>query len=803
MSVGSDGDKERQPPPDAEIDDRFGIVLSERYRIGELLGTGGMGRVYAAEHVLMRKKLAVKVLHQELSSVPEIVTRFKREAMAAANIDHPNVAAATDFGKLEDGSVFLVLEYVKGVSLREVIDGGPLSQPRVLHIARQIASALASAHALDIVHRDLKPENVMLVRKGYDPDFVKVLDFGIAKVPIQELSERGSLRPGQQITKIGMVFGTPEYMAPEQALGQPVDGRADLYALGVMMFEMLAGVRPYASSSQVGMLGQQLSMPVPRVADRAPGVEVAESIEELLQELLNKESSMRPESARLVVERLDQMIRVSSRAPGGRTSVRVEPGPMAVPGRSIKSLLGATAPRPRAGAGVLGVPPPISGPPRRVVAPPPSRRPLPPARGADAPLAALPVPPRLDVSPESPRVAPDLAAAQAAPDQLPPPGRDAPTIIEAVAAPPLAEVDAGTPSSDSGEALQEVHEVAAGGQADSGIDRAGATGAEAPVLEPVDVGDGALQRALRGCLATWERGVRWVEGSRASWPQPLGELLLKVPSSAVLGGALVLGVAVVLGGLVLVAAPGGGTEPEAKPAVSAQQVRSSAPRSSRSETNANVASRHEDRVSEGELGRAKQEGAAALEQLARRFPEDPAISVELAKAYRLEKRYPEVISQIRRLLELDPAMSRDAEVATLLWQSAQKQDSRDAAFDVLRGPMGGRGADILFDLASTRGIRADVKALAEQYFASPGFANVASDALKVAVALKDAKTCEEKKALLARAERSGDRRALGFLRTLEPTSGCGPRGRADCYPCLRGDGALEKVIAAIDARTQK
>ena len=251
------------PNPRAErldTDSRVGTVLAERYRIDSLLGEGGMGRVYAAEHVLMRKRLAVKVLHRELTTVPEVVARFEREAMAAANIDHPNVAAATDFGKLVDGAVFLVLEYVQGRNLRDEIAAGPLSLERALHIGRQIASALASAHALDIVHRDLKPENVMLVEKAADPDFVKVLDFGIAKVPIGETQDGAS---GKPITKVGMVFGTPEYMAPEQALGQAVDGRADLYALGVILYEMLAGLRPFSSKSQVGILGQQLSKPPP------------------------------------------------------------------------------------------------------------------------------------------------------------------------------------------------------------------------------------------------------------------------------------------------------------------------------------------------------------------------------------------------------------------------------------------------------------------------------------------------------------------------------------------------------------
>src|SRR6202012_136866 len=157
------------------------------YRLERLIGEGGMGAVYQAEHTHMRKRMAVKVLHAEMSRLPEVVARFEREAMAAAHIEHPNVAAATDFGKLEDGSFFLVLEYVEGRSLREAIAEGRLELGRALSIARQMASALGRAHSIGIVHRDLKPENIMLVARDGEADFVKVLDFGIAKVPVGEL----------------------------------------------------------------------------------------------------------------------------------------------------------------------------------------------------------------------------------------------------------------------------------------------------------------------------------------------------------------------------------------------------------------------------------------------------------------------------------------------------------------------------------------------------------------------------------------------------------------------------------------
>src|SRR5262245_24146803 len=169
--------------PEVSAQGRVGQVVSGRYRIRELLGEGGMGAVYLAEHTHMRKRVALKLLHPEMGGNEEVLARFKREAEAAAHIEHPNVAAATDFGQTEDGAFFLVLEYVEGTSLREAIArSGAMPSERAVRITRQIALALERAHAAGIVHRDLKPENVMLVRKGDDPDFVKVLDFGIAKV---------------------------------------------------------------------------------------------------------------------------------------------------------------------------------------------------------------------------------------------------------------------------------------------------------------------------------------------------------------------------------------------------------------------------------------------------------------------------------------------------------------------------------------------------------------------------------------------------------------------------------------------
>jgi tRNA A-37 threonylcarbamoyl transferase component Bud32 len=287
----------------------IGTTISDRYLIERLLGEGGMGAVYQAEHTLMRKRMAIKVLHPEMTRLPEVVARFEREAMAAAHIDHPHVVTATDFGKLEDGSFFLALEFVEGASLREVIGAGRLELGRSLHIARQMAGALQRAHTLKIVHRDLKPENVMLVDRDGDPDFVKVLDFGIAKVQMGELGTNDRAGPEQNVlTQAGMVYGTPEYMAPEQALGQPVDARADLYALGVIIYEMLTGHRPFEAESKVALLGMQVTAPVPAMIIKCPDCNVPLEVEVLVGRLLAKEATERIGDAKEVIEVITSLL---------------------------------------------------------------------------------------------------------------------------------------------------------------------------------------------------------------------------------------------------------------------------------------------------------------------------------------------------------------------------------------------------------------------------------------------------------------------------------------------------------------
>ena len=297
-----------RPPADAA--NRLGQVISGRYLIKELLGEGGMGAVYLAEHTHMKKRVALKLLHPEMVDNPEVSARFEREALASAHIEHPNVAAATDFGKTEDGAFFLVLEYVEGTSLRDALDAGPLSVQRVLRIARQIALALERAHEAGIVHRDLKPENVMLVKKDDEPDFVKVLDFGIAKLleGAASASEEISKRNGgnnQPLTRLGTILGTPEYMAPEQALGEAVTPAADLYGVGVMLYEMLTGKHPFDPPDRMAMLSFHIVAPVPPMADRAPQLDVPPVVEAVVRCLLEKDSKKRYPNARALADAID------------------------------------------------------------------------------------------------------------------------------------------------------------------------------------------------------------------------------------------------------------------------------------------------------------------------------------------------------------------------------------------------------------------------------------------------------------------------------------------------------------------
>ena len=228
-------------------DPYFGKEVAGQFRIVDKIGTGGMGAVYKAEQPDMNRYVAIKILHARYLSRPDLVSRFRREARAMSQLSHPNTARVFLYGQLEDGACYFVMEHMVGRNLAQLVRAeGPLEPSRAIRIMVQVCGALEEAHQAGIVHRDLKPENIFLTNQGGIVDFPKVLDFGLAKV-----TER-QMRPGSMaLTQQGMVFGTPEFMSPEQANGNPLDARSDIYSLGVILYELLTGKLPFDAKQPV------------------------------------------------------------------------------------------------------------------------------------------------------------------------------------------------------------------------------------------------------------------------------------------------------------------------------------------------------------------------------------------------------------------------------------------------------------------------------------------------------------------------------------------------------------------------
>ncbi len=287
-----DGERRRTLPPERDDDPYIGKIVSERYRVLSKLGEGGMGKVYLAEHIVIEKKVALKILSDDFARKADLVARFMQEAKAASRIGHENIVDITDFGQTDAGSVFFAMEHLEGADLATVIrQNGPMPLARVKPIINQICRALGAAHGKGIIHRDVKPENIFLIERDGRADFVKILDFGIAKMSALDES-------GERLTRTGMIFGTPEYMSPEQARGDRSDHRVDIYAVGCIAYEMLTGDVPFHAETFMGVLTKHMFETPDSISVRAPDARVSPDVEAIVMRALAKSRDERFQTMR-------------------------------------------------------------------------------------------------------------------------------------------------------------------------------------------------------------------------------------------------------------------------------------------------------------------------------------------------------------------------------------------------------------------------------------------------------------------------------------------------------------------------
>jgi serine/threonine-protein kinase len=275
-------------------------LLNGQFQILQKIGSGGMGSVYKAAQPAMNRMVAVKILHPKLANRKDLVSRFRREARAMSHLTHPNTVKVLLYGELEDGSLYIVMEYLEGRNLNQVVrKEGPMPVERAIPVLIQVCGALEEAHLQGIVHRDLKPENIFLSTNGGLKDFPKVLDFGLAKVTEREL------RPGSiMLTQEGMVFGTPEFMSPEQAQGKVLDARSDIYSLATILYEVLTGKLPFEARTPMEYIQFHVTKPPMSLDERVPGKKFPPGLANVLAKALEKKPENRFASAAEFAEAL-------------------------------------------------------------------------------------------------------------------------------------------------------------------------------------------------------------------------------------------------------------------------------------------------------------------------------------------------------------------------------------------------------------------------------------------------------------------------------------------------------------------
>ncbi len=297
--------------PAQDADPYIGQTVRGTYFVQARVGGGGTGQVYKATHLALESPVALKLLRKALHADAAVVGRFHREARAASSLQHPNIVRVTDFGQLEDGTLFMAMEFVGGRSLERIIAReAPLPERRVVELGGQLLSALEEAHGAGILHRDLKPENVMVVQRQDGAEQVKVLDFGIAKV------ERPVGQGGPSLTQAGLVCGTPGYMSPEQWSGDPLDARSDLYAVGVILYELLTGKPPFEFATPLELVRKLTMGAPPPPASRLGRRTIATPLETLVMRALSTDAAARPASAAAMRAELLASLPLATPVPG-------------------------------------------------------------------------------------------------------------------------------------------------------------------------------------------------------------------------------------------------------------------------------------------------------------------------------------------------------------------------------------------------------------------------------------------------------------------------------------------------------
>ncbi len=309
---------------DEEPDPYIGQTLLDQFKIEEKIGAGGMGSVYRARQTTLHRDVAIKILHSELADNRDAVRRFKREARVCTALDHPNVVRVFLFGQLPDGSLYIVMEFLRGRSLLEVLQReGALPVHRALHVSTQICDGVGEAHAQGVVHRDIKPENIVLVSKARDPDFVKVLDFGIARVLWGD--------DQTQATQSGLVFGTARYISPEGAAGEATDARSDVYSLGILTYQLLSCETPFDAPSPVAMLMKHIHATPPHLLTQERARHVPEPVADVVMRALSKNPEGRFDDAHAFGDALRGAAERAGFEVRGRVAGRPSIGPPSQP----------------------------------------------------------------------------------------------------------------------------------------------------------------------------------------------------------------------------------------------------------------------------------------------------------------------------------------------------------------------------------------------------------------------------------------------------------------------------------------